>query len=128
VPPTPGKARRAGRRITLDLMTLVDILLLALAVAAGWLIWDGLRLRETANLAMRDACRRHGLLFLDDTVALSSLRPFRGADGRLRLRRVFTFEYSDTGRNRRKASLTMIGDEIAAIDIGPTLDADPPAE
>jgi len=103
-------------------VTLVEILALALVVTAGWFVWDGLRLREAANAAMRNACRREGLLFLDDTVALASLRPVRDVDGRLRLRRVFTFEYSDTGRNRRRASLTMVGETIAAVDIVPPAD------
>jgi len=99
-------------------MTLVDILALAMAVAAGWLVWDGLKARETANAAMRDACRQAGFLFLDDTVALDSLRPVRDGEGQLRLRRVFRFEYSDTGHDRRKGSLTMMGETVSAIDVG----------
>ena len=100
-------------------MTLVDILALALAIAAGWLLWDSLKARETANAAMREACRHAGFLFLDDTVALDSLRPVRNGDGQLRLRRVFRFEYSDTGHDRRKGSLTMMGETVSAIDVGP---------
>ena len=100
-------------------MTLADIFAVALVAAAGWLVWDSLTARETANAAMRDACRHAGLLFLDDTVALASIRPVRDGDGRVRLRRVFSFEYSDTGRNRRQGSLTMFGDAIRALDVGP---------
>lgn len=100
-------------------MTLVDILLLALAVAAGWLVWDSLHAREIANAAMREACRTYGMLFLDDTVALESMRPARDGEGRLRLRRVFGFEYSDTGHNRRKGRLTMLSSAVSAVDIGP---------
>jgi hypothetical protein len=99
-------------------MTLTDILALALLAAAGWLVWDGLKAREIANAAMRDACRRAGLLFLDDTVALASMRPVRDGGGRVQLRRVFGFEYSDTGNNRRKGSLTMIGAAVRAVDVG----------
>ena len=101
-------------------MTLTEILATALAVAAGWLVWDSLKAREMANAAMRDACRHAGHLFLDDTVALDSIRPVRGGDGSVRLRRVFSFEYSDTGHDRRRGSLTMIGDTIDALSvIGP---------
>jgi len=107
-------------------MTLTEILALALVVAAGWLIWDSLKARETANAAMRDACRHAGLLFLDDTVALDSIRPVRGSDGSVRLRRVFSFEYSDTGHDRRKGSLTMVGDAIDALDVLRRADPDGP--
>ena len=99
-------------------MTLTEILALTLVVIAGWLTWDSLRARETANAAMREACRRAGLLFLDDTVALTSISPVRGADGRVRLRRVFGFEFSDNGQARRKGSLTLVGDAVFAVDIG----------
>jgi hypothetical protein len=99
-------------------VTLLDILALTLAVAAGWLVWDSLKARETANAAMRDACRQAGFLFLDDTVALDSMRPMRDGEGRMRLRRVFRFEYSDTGHDRRKGSLTMMGETVSAIDVG----------
>ncbi len=101
-------------------MTLAEILALAVFVAVGWLVWDSLKAREAANAAMRDACGRGGFLFLDDTVALDSLRPVRAADGQLRLRRVFSFEYSDTGVDRRKGSLTMIGDAVRGLDVGPS--------
>ena len=78
-------------------------------------MWDSLKARETANAAMREACRHAGHLFLDDTVALESIRPVRDGEGTVRLRRVFSFEYSDTGHDRRRASLTMVGETIDAI-------------
>jgi hypothetical protein len=109
----------ASRTRPPDLMTLVDILALTLAATSGWLLWDSLKTRELANAAMRAACRNEGLLFLDDTVALESLRPARDAHGRMRLRRVFAFEYSDTGHNRRKGRLTMLGDDVRELDVGP---------
>lgn len=98
-------------------MTLIEILALAFAAAAGWLFWDSLKAREIANAAMREACRRDGLLFLDDTVALQSLRPWRNAEGRVQLRRVFSFEYSDTGHDRRRGRLTMFGEIAAALEL-----------
>lgn len=99
-------------------MTLVDIIGLLALVALGWFLWDSLRVREIANQAMRSTCKAEGLLFLDDTVALRSLRPSRDDAGRLRLRRVFGFEYSDTGHNRRNGSVVMTGDTVSIVDIG----------
>jgi hypothetical protein len=85
---------------------------------AGWFVWDSLKVREAANAAMRAACASDGLLFLDDTVGLQSIRPVRGDDGRMRLRRIYAFEYSDTGHNRRKGSIALIGDKVEVVDIG----------
>jgi hypothetical protein len=98
-------------------MTLVEILALALFAVAAYVFWDSLKAREAANAAMRDACRQEGLLFLDDTVALSSLWFARDERGRLRISRTFDFEYSDTGRNRCKGQLRMLGDDAWVVDL-----------
>jgi hypothetical protein len=107
-------------------VTPLDILGLLALVALGWFLWDSLRVREVANEAMRSTCKAEGLLFLDDTVALQSLRPSRDDDGRLRLRRVYGFEFSDTGHNRRKGSVVMVGDTVFIVDIGSLLVGETP--
>jgi hypothetical protein len=99
-------------------MGFAELLALLFLAAAGWLIWDGLTVREAANAAIRAGCKAEGLLFLDDTVALRSLRPVRDGDGRVRLRRVYGFDYSDTGHNRRSGSITMVATRVADLDVG----------
>jgi hypothetical protein len=100
---------------------LSQIVLILLFASCGWFVWQALKAREAANAAMRAACAARGFLFLDDTVAQRSLRPTRDADGRVRLRRVYEFQYSDTGHNRRDGTITLIAGAIAALD----LDAQP---
>src|SRR5689334_8768436 len=68
---------------------LPEILGLFVFLAAGWLVWDALKARETANDAMRAACEALGYFFLDDTVSLQSVRPRRDDDGHLRLLRAY---------------------------------------
>jgi len=99
-----------------------EILGVLALLAGGWLFWSNLRAREAANAAIRAACRAEGLLFLDDTVGLESLRPVRDDEGRVRLRWVYAFEYSDTGHNRRKGRVSLTGDTLSAVEI----DARPP--
>lgn len=90
-----------------------------LLLAAGvWFLWDSLQAREAANARMRAACRERGYLFLDDTVALERLRPARGDDGRVRLRRVYRFEYSETGHDREPGRVTMLGAVVERVDVG----------
>ena len=85
----------------------------------GWIVWDTMKARETANNAMRDACTRYGYFFLDDTVSLVQVRPRRDRDGRLRLARVYTFQYSDTGHNRRDGSITLLAARVMALSLAP---------
>jgi hypothetical protein len=103
------------------LIGLPKIAALALAALAGWLVWDALRARERANDAMRAACRARGLFFLDDTVSLASLRPVRDEDGRMRLRRIYRFQFSDTGHNRREGSITLVANVVTdlRLEAGP---------
>ena len=94
---------------------LPEIVALLLVLLAGWLLWDTLKAREAANRAMRAACERRGYFFLDDTLSLQSTRPARDDDGRVHLMRVYTFQYSDTGHNRRDGSITLLGDVVTSL-------------
>jgi hypothetical protein len=91
-----------------------------LAIVAAIAFWaDSLRARERALAAGRAACERNGLQLLDETVAGAGLRLGRDADGRLRIRRVFVFEFSDNGNNRRRGSVTVLGAEVQDLYIEP---------
>ena len=94
--------------------------MLGLIVLAGgaWLWLDGLRARDAGIAAARSACQSEGLQLLDDTVSLASLRPARGDDGRLMLRRAYDFEYSDTGDNRRRGSVVLLGRHVVLLNVG----------
>jgi hypothetical protein len=91
-----------------------------LGIALGLLLWiDSLRARERAVEAGRAACRRYDLQFLDDTVSFTRLRLARGEDGMLRLARTYTFEFSDTGNNRRHGAIVMVGGELQDLQLEP---------
>ena len=89
-------------------------------IVAGSLLWiDSLRARERAVAAGRAACQRYQLLFLDDTVSFTRLRLARNEDGHLRIARTYTFEFSDTGNNRRHGSIVMLGGDLLDVHLEP---------
>jgi hypothetical protein len=91
-----------------------------LAILAGIFFWtDSLRARERAVAAGRAACKRYDLLFLDDTVAFKRLRLSRNEDGELRIARTYTFEFSDTGNNRRQGAIVMLGARVMDLHLEP---------
>src|SRR5687768_635904 len=91
-----------------------------LAIALGLLLWvDSLRARERALEAGRAACRRHDLQFLDDTVSFTRVRLARDEEGQLKIRRTYTFEFSDTGNNRRHGAIVMLGGELQDLQLEP---------
>jgi len=98
-------------------MDLLDLLGLLLLAAGGWLWYDSLRAREMAVSAAKAACNSEDLLLLDDTVAIQRISPGRDSDGVLRLRRIYGFEYSDTGNDRSAGSIVMLGSRVLVINL-----------
>jgi hypothetical protein len=94
---------------------------LAGLVLIGWLWFDSMRARERAVAAGTRACERDALQFLDETVECVSLRPARNGNGRLVLRRVYRFEFSDNGDSRRGGSIVMLGGEVESLIMEPFL-------
>lgn len=91
-----------------------------LLIGAGIFFWiDSLRAREHALASGRDACKRYGVQLLDETVQFATLRLARNDEGRLRLRRTYTFEFSDTGNNRRHGAIVMLGAELQDMQLEP---------
>ena len=91
-----------------------------LVIVAGILFWlDSLRARERAVRAGKSACERYELQLLDDTVSFSRLRLARDDEGQLRISRTYTFEFSDTGNNRRRGAIVMLGGELEDLQLEP---------
>lgn len=89
-------------------------------IAAGIFLWlDSLRARERAVQAGRAACQRYALQFLDDTVSFTRIRLRRDEDGQLKIARTYTFEFSDTGNNRRHGAIVMLGGELQDLQLEP---------
>jgi hypothetical protein len=89
-------------------------------LGAGIFLWlDSLRARERAVKAGRAACERYALQFLDDTVSFARLRLGRDPDGQLKIKRTYTFEFSDTGNNRRHGAIVMLGGELQDLQLEP---------
>ena len=89
-------------------------------IAAGIFFWlDSLRARERAVQAGRAACQRYDLQFLDDTVSFTRIRLRRDEEGQLKIARTYTFEFSDTGNNRRHGAIVMLGGELQDLQLEP---------
>jgi hypothetical protein len=89
-------------------------------IVAGVAFWiDSLRARERALAAGHRACERYGVQLLDETVQFDRLRLARDDEGRLRLKRSYTFEFSDTGDNRRHGAIVMLGAELQDMQLEP---------
>jgi hypothetical protein len=102
----------------LSLFPYTELAGLLILLAIGWLWLDSLRAREVAVHAAREACLAEGLQLLDWTVAIASLKLKRGEDGRVYIQRAYDFEYSDTGNNRLKGGLVLLGHRVTLLNVG----------
>ncbi|RIX45587.1 MAG: DUF3301 domain-containing protein [Rhodocyclales bacterium GT-UBC] len=102
-------------------MDLLELLVFVGLLAAAWLWLDSLKAREIGVAAAQQACAEEGLQLLDETVVIRALRPARDDAGQLRLRRVYGFEYSDNGDNRRAGSVTLVGHVVEMLHVRPNL-------
>lgn len=100
----------------MDFTDLLFILLLA-ALAGFWL--DSLRALETARNAGKRACNSAGVQFLDDTVTVTAMALKRRAGGQLVIRRIYRFEFSDTGDNRLEGTLVLLGARVESVEMEP---------
>lgn len=99
-------------------MTTVEIVIVFLILGLGWFWHDSMRAREIGVRAVRAACSAEGLQLLDETIAIARLRPRRNRSGHLCWLRVYQFEYSDTGDNRRPGSVHVLGNDVTLLSLG----------
>jgi hypothetical protein len=89
---------------------------------AGLLVWfwlDSLRARERAIEISRNACQKLGLQLLDQTVSLARLRLARSEAGHVCLRRDYRFEYNSGGDERLSGVVTLRGQALDQLLMGP---------
>ena len=97
----------------------MEVAVLVLMALAMFFWVDSLRARERAVHAGRAACKRYDLQFLDDTVSFARLRLARDPEGQVRIARTYTFEFSDTGNNRRHGAIVMLGAQVLDLQLEP---------
>jgi hypothetical protein len=99
-------------------MPILEVLALAAAAALTWFWLESLKVREAAVGAAREACEAEGVLLLDDTVAIASVKLARNDAGRITVQRAYDFEYSDTGNDRRRGTVVLLGRRVVLLNVG----------
>ncbi len=92
-------------------------LILLFGVLGGWFFMDSLRVREIAIGLCRQACNRSGVQFLDDTVSVARIGLQRDGHARLKVKRMYQFEFSGSGNDRRAGYVVMCGSEVQALHL-----------
>lgn len=88
---------------------------LALVVLA-W--WSALGAKTAARRAARAACRDAGVGFIDE-LALKCLTIGRDGHRRVRIKRVYGFEFYWSGERRHAGEVVMHGQRVAGVQLDP---------
>jgi hypothetical protein len=96
-------------------MTTFTLLLIIGLIVWFWL--DSARAREIATGVCETACQQRNVQFLDQTVSLRRLG-LRWTERGVRIRRLFSFEYSEEGERRHCGHITLVGIQIEEFSLG----------
>ncbi|HVA56011.1 MAG TPA: DUF3301 domain-containing protein [Gammaproteobacteria bacterium] len=100
-----------------DLSSLLALVAL-IAIALGIWFWnDSLQARERMTATCARICVEMHLQFLDETVALAWLRLTRTATGWLAWRRMYVFEFSESGSDRWKGRALLTGRRVESVQL-----------
>lgn len=94
-----------------------NLLLLGVIGLGIWFWLDSMNAREKAIVAAARACKQIDVQFLDQTVALESMKPARSSQGHLVWRRIYAFEYSVQGVERRNGRAVMRGQVLEQVQL-----------
>ena len=94
-----------------------NLVLVGLIGAGIWFWLESMQARERAIAAALHACKSMNVQFLDQTAALESLKPARNAEGRVVLRRIYGFEFSVAGVERRHGRAIMRGQRLEQVQL-----------
>ena len=95
----------------------MEVLSIVILLGAAWFWFDSTVAKEAAVAAARRACERHQQQLLDETVALARIRPRRDHSGRVRLLRLYRFEFSGDGELRRSGEISLLGQRITGLNL-----------
>lgn len=89
------------------------LLFLLVGLFAWW--WRSMNQKALALRRTAAHCERLGLQLLDQTLAFKHYRRARDAYGRQRLCRVYGFDFSKDGQDRRQGEILLVGLHVLRI-------------
>jgi len=101
------------------MLTLGNMFVLMLLATAGAWLWHSHGVRERALALTKQYCDSQAVELLDGNVALRGLRLLRDRNGRRRLAREYSFEFTVSGQERYAGRVWMFGRHLGRIELAP---------
>ncbi|NLQ16067.1 DUF3301 domain-containing protein [Marinomonas sp. M1K-6] len=94
----------------------ITIGLTVIAFVYAW--WSNISMRERALFKVKKHCESLSLQLLDDSVAGAGWVP-TWANGGLKIKRTYKFEFSSSGVARYPGSITLLGEQQLSLWLSP---------
>lgn len=99
------------------MLTLGNLTLFLLFLAAAAWLWHSHGIRERALLAVKRHCKKLDVELLDGNVAFRRIGLERDSRGQRRIGRVYDFEFTVTGERRQPGTIVMFGMHVGRIEL-----------
>ena len=96
---------------------LTQLIPIAIAITIAIIWWGNTATKEKAVMAAKRACQQSNVQLLDDTVALKRYRLVRDHNGNMRIARLYIFEFSTMGDERKQGFVTFVGYRIKELNL-----------
>ncbi len=96
-------------------MNTIIVLLIVIGLIYFWL--DSVKSKENAMAYAAKACRDIEVQLLDQTVSLTTFKLTRSKQGRLVFQRIYRFDFSIHGNERREGRVMLKGHRIEQIQL-----------
>ena len=83
--------------------------------------WQSDKVKSIAMTYVYRHCKQQNLQLLDQTMVLKGVWPARDAQGSLRLRRRYAFEFTSTGAARSLGTAELFGNKLQSLHLDPHL-------
>jgi hypothetical protein len=98
---------------------MTELVVLMILLGLGWLWLENQGVRDQAIAIAKDFCAQENVQFLDDAMASVRISLKRNERGHLAIARTYQFEFSDTGDNRLKGTIIMLGKKLETLHLQP---------
>ncbi len=100
-------------------MSVIELLGFIVLVSMVWYWLDGMSAKEIASSAGARICKKHGVSFLDESMAKTRIRVRRNAVGHAVFYREYQFEFTGDGAYRYRGKICLLGKQVLSTEMEP---------
>ena len=99
-------------------MFFVEVTIVLLLILLAWFWSVSMKYRDIGLLLVSKACIEEGVQLLDESIVCTKMSFHRQSMGHWAVQRVYQFDFSEDGENRRRGAIHLLGSEMTFLSLG----------